>query len=335
MVILLLKNDDYAELFGSCRRVSDVWLVLEELEVDRLADLARVEATEQAATPRRGERICLTGASIVAPDGSCLAKDLSFSVESTGKSNLLITGPNGCGKSSVARVLSKVWSVGSGSVVRPSGSHLAVIPQSVLIPTLPLSLLDLLTYPTQLEPDSDAEKTAVVALSPLMTGLRVGYLIERNEEGWHAVRQWDKVLSMGEEQCLAFIRLLYHQPKWAVLDEPVSAMSEEMSAIAFAMLQERKVNYVTISQSDALMRFHSQWLRLGEANAEGWSLELDGWSLTPRVEAVDPLAPGREEKGAMGVVIPPLSPADSPGTAEAKRDFLAGIESPPRLAELS
>ena len=213
---LLGIHEEVQELFGSCRRVSDVWLVLEELEVDRLADLARVEATEQASTPRRGERICLTGASVIAPDGSCLAKDLSFSVEATGKSNLLITGPNGCGKSSVARVLSKVWSVGSGGVVRPSSSHLSVIPQSVLIPTLPLSLLDLLTYPAQLEPDSEAAKTAVSALAPLMTGLRVGYLIERNEEGWHAVRQWDKLLSMGEEQCLAFIRLLYHQPKWAV-----------------------------------------------------------------------------------------------------------------------
>ena len=76
---------------------------------------------------------------------------------------------------------------------------------------------------------------------------------------------------------------------------------------------------------------HSQRLRLGEANAEGWSLDLDGWSLTPRAEAVDPLAPPATPGRDVG--IPPLSLAESP--VETKREFLVGIESPPRLPELS
>ena len=82
---------------GSCRRVSEVLLVCDELDQDHLQDLERAAATAQPPTPRRGQRICLTDASIVAPDGKCLATRLSFSVESDGASNLLITGANGVG----------------------------------------------------------------------------------------------------------------------------------------------------------------------------------------------------------------------------------------------
>ena len=278
---LLGVHEELQELFGTCRRVSDVWLVLDELDRDRKEDVARVEATEQPATPRRGERICMTGASIVAPDGQCLARDLSFSVTSADDraGNLLITGPNGCGKSSVARILSKVWAVGAGGVGRPH--NLSMIPQGTLVPTLPLSLLDLLLYPKQLKVGGEEERAAIATLSPLMEGLRVRYLVDRNEEeGFHAVRQWDKLLSMGEQQCLALIRLLYRQPKFAVLDEPTSALSKEVTTTAFAMLQARGIKYVSFSQSEALAGYHSQQLRLGEANPNGWSLEPVG---TPRV----------------------------------------------------
>ena len=133
-----------------------------------------------------------------------------------------------------------------------------------------------------------------------MQQLRVGYLVERNAERWHAVRQWDTLLSMGEGQCLGIIRALYSEPKratgstqirgsggsleplglfphtsiprtwrirsaflpawapwlrgpvsprWAVLDEPTSAMSEEVAKIAFAMLQARGISYVSVSQA--------------------------------------------------------------------------------------
>ena len=267
---LLGLHEEVQELFGSARRVSDVVLVIDELDNDRLADAARVAETQQAATPRRGERICLTDACIVAPDGMCLARGLSFSVESSGLSNLLITGPNGCGKTAVSRVLSSVWNVSAGGVGRPEG--MVVVPQQALVPTLELSLLDLLTYPAQLEAGSEEEAAAIATLAPLMRRLRVGYLVERNDEGWHAVQAWDKLLSMGEGQCLGIVRALYRKPRWAVLDEPTSAMSEEVAGVAYDMLKQQGISYVTISQSSALARFHTQQLRLGEANADGWSL---------------------------------------------------------------
>ena len=81
-----------AGLLGSSRRVADVLLVLEDLEKQRLANAERLAATEQPPTPRRGERIVLTNASITSPDGKCLASELSVSVESSGSANLLISG---------------------------------------------------------------------------------------------------------------------------------------------------------------------------------------------------------------------------------------------------
>ena len=132
--------------------------------------------------------MCLSDVNINAPDGQCLARDLSFSVESGGNYNLLITGGNGTGKSAVARVLCGMWQPGSGLVGMPR-TGVAIIPQAPLVPTAAISLLDMMTYPRQLAHGSTEEAEAIAILTPLMQQLRVAYLVERNEEGWGAVKQ--------------------------------------------------------------------------------------------------------------------------------------------------
>lgn len=221
-----------AQLFGACRRVADILLVIEELEHERLSSEVKLSETEQPATPRRGERMCdphysqpplatppplsttsaattllitllitltispctlrcLSNADIIAPDGHCLARDLSFSVgKMSSKSNLLITGPNGSGKSAVARVLCSLWQPAAGRVgafEHGKPRDLGVIPQGPLVPTSALSLLEMMTYPEQL--DSVDAEAAIATLGPLMQQLRVGYLADRAADGWHSVQR--------------------------------------------------------------------------------------------------------------------------------------------------
>ena len=114
---LLSLNESFQELFGTCRRVSDVLLVINELEQERQADEERVASMVQPYTPRRGQRIGLVEATVVAPDGKQLAKNLTFSVEKREpeepvSSNLLISGGSGVGKTTLVRLLSGLWSTG-------------------------------------------------------------------------------------------------------------------------------------------------------------------------------------------------------------------------------
>ena len=181
MSSIMSMHQQFSYLFGGARRISDVLLVLDELEKDRIKDADRLLASVEPATPRRGERLCLSGVNVIAPDGRCLARELSISVEAHGRSNLLIVGSNGVGKSAVTRVLGGLWQPKAGKVGRPLlKASLVVIPQLPLVPTLALSLLDTVTYPLQLKQGSAEESEAVAVLLPLMQKLRVGYLIERS-----------------------------------------------------------------------------------------------------------------------------------------------------------
>lgn len=253
MSSIMSMHQQFSYLFGGARRISDVLLVLDELDKEREADASRLLASVEPATPRRGERLCLSGANIIAPDGRCLARELTISVEAHGRSNLLLVGSNGVGKSAVARVLSGLWQPKAGKVGRPLS--LVVVPQLPLVPTLALSLLDTVTYPLQLKHGSAEESEAVAVLLPLMQKLRVGYLIERSADGWHSVSAWDTVLSMGEQQALGFIRALFHNPTWAVLDECTSAMAEDVAEVCYEILEEKGVSVLSVSQSaEALLR---------------------------------------------------------------------------------
>ena len=171
-------------------------------------------------------------------------------------------------ESQIIRALSGVSTVAAGLVGRPD--KLAIVPQHPLVPTTPLSLLDFVIYPRQLEPKDEAATIAEM-LDPLMRRLGLSYLAER-DGGWHAVHNWEKVLSMGEQQSLGIIRALVHRPRFALLDACTSAMAEDVACEALRIFQERGIAYVSVSQSEALEQFHTQKLRLGEPSADGWSL---------------------------------------------------------------
>ena len=94
------------------------------------------------------------------------------------------------------------------------------------------------------------------------------------EEGWHAVRPWESLLSMGEAQCIGVTRALYHKPQFAVLDEATSAMAEDIARETYSVLAEQGVACVSVSAgaAEALQQHHSQLLTLGESHSDGWSI---------------------------------------------------------------
>ncbi|CAO3611718.1 unnamed protein product [Mucor fragilis] len=210
---------------------------------------------------------------IVTPNSDVLLKDLSFKV-STGM-NCLISGPNGCGKSSLFRILGDLWPLFGGNLTKPAANKLFYVPQK---PYLPLgSFRDQVIYP-----DTRAEALSKgcddEALMKLLDTVHLGYLVER-EGGWDAVQDWADVLSGGEKQRVAMARLFYHKPQFAILDECTSAVSVDVEAIMYEHARKVGITLFTVSHRTSLIRHHEYLLRFdGEGHYE--FREMDPEDLT-------------------------------------------------------
>ena len=99
-------------------------------------------------------------------------------------------------------------------------------------------------------------------LQEILDEARLGYLPDR-EGGWDTRKEWKDVLSGGEKQRMAIARLLYHEPKYAFIDEGTSAVSSDVEGLLYQAAKDRGITLITISTRASLKRYHSYNLRLG------------------------------------------------------------------------
>lgn len=183
------------------------------------------------------------------PDGTALLKDISFTLEPG--ANVLIKGVSGSGKSTLLRAIAGIWPFVEGRINLPKTDELMFIPQK---PYIPLgSLREALLYPGT-KPLSDTE------LKHLMQTCQIGYL----EDKLDMVADWSHVLSIGEQQRLAFVRAHIQQPIWLFLDEATSALDEETEARMYELLAERlpSTTVVSVGHRSTLNHYHKLVLRL-------------------------------------------------------------------------
>ncbi|XP_054165377.1 ATP-binding cassette sub-family D member 3-like [Oppia nitens] len=162
--------------------------------------------------------ICFTDVPLCTPNGEVLVTSIDFTLK-IGQ-NVIITGPNGCGKSSLFRLLGGLWPLFGGKLVKPPNNRLFYIPQR---PYMTIGTFrDQVIYPDSTQ-DMKEKGVNDNHLLQFLKIVQIEYLLER--ESWDSVHDWQEVLSGGEKQRIALSRLLYHKPLFAILDECTSAVS--------------------------------------------------------------------------------------------------------------
>ena len=224
--------------------------------VERLSAFAG--AIRPEAVPTGGirsvpaDRFALDRLTVQTPDLSrTLIHDLSLDTQS--QDNLVVVGPSGAGKSSLMRAIAGLWTRGEGIVRRPSLKDIFFLPQKPYM--LLGSLREQILYPQLDRQVADAELRRVLA------AVRLADLPDR-VGGFDAALDWAGVLSLGEQQRLAFARLLLNRPRFAVLDEATSALDTDNEANLYRHLAELKIRYISVGHRRSILEFHDRVLEL-------------------------------------------------------------------------
>ncbi|MFB6275930.1 MAG: ABC transporter ATP-binding protein/permease [Halothece sp.] len=182
-----------------------------------------------------------------------LVEDLN--VEVPQGNGLLIMGASGCGKSSLLRAIAGLWESGTGKIIRPDLSEILFLPQR---PYMILgSLREELIYPkTETELTNDQ-------LANILEQVNLPHLIERFGN-LDVEKNWGDVLSLGEQQRVAFARILINQPRYVVLDEATSALDVNNEASLYENLQNSNVTYISVGHRPTLQNYHQLVLELAE-----------------------------------------------------------------------
>ena len=165
---------------------------------------------------------------------------------------VLVVGESGTGKSTLLRAIGGLWPWGTGTIYLPPREQMMFLPQR---PYMPLgSLRAAVTYPA---PDRSFSDEAIQAA---LTRVGLPDFADRLDED----ERWDRLMSLGQQQRLAFARVLLHRPRWVFLDEATAAMDEDNQRRVMSIFDEEvtDTSIVSIGHRPGLEAFHKRTMQL-------------------------------------------------------------------------
>lgn len=187
--------------------------------------------------------------SVKSPMGKILIKDLNLTL--TQGNSLLIQGQSGVGKTTLLRTIAGLWSYAEGKIFCPQHNTLFLSQR----PYLPQgNLLTALYYP------DTTENVDLAKITRILERVQLAHLQDRLEQE----QDWSRILSLGEQQRLAFARLLLHKPKVAFLDEASASLDEGMEHAMYRLIREELPNttIISVGHRSTLVPLHQQQLEL-------------------------------------------------------------------------
>ncbi|MEE9679222.1 ABC transporter ATP-binding protein/permease [Pseudomonas moraviensis] len=221
---------------------------------DRLLSFRQAMSDNEQRTPaidvqNQGSDLQVHNLGLDLADGRHLLTDADMTVEPGER--VMLSGRSGSGKSTLLRAMGHLWPAGHGNIRLPAGRYL-FLPQK---PYLPIGTLrEALSYP------QPGDTYAPERYAQVLETCRLPHLVGRLDEANH----WQRMLSPGEQQRLAFARALLYAPQWLYMDEATSAMDEEDEATLYQALIDEipGLSIVSVGHRSSLKRFHPRHVRI-------------------------------------------------------------------------
>ncbi|MDP3032398.1 MAG: ABC transporter ATP-binding protein/permease [Rhodocyclaceae bacterium] len=236
--------------------------------IDRLSSFANILASKDSGQPKAGDDIefvpnlslAIEDLTVQTPNHArTLVKNLSLTIDPG--AGVMIVGASGCGKSSLLRAIAGLWRSGSGRIIRPDVGQMLFLPQRPYM--LLGSLRSQLLYPQlKLEVTDEALQRLLERVNLPDLAARLG--------GLEAELDWAKVLSVGEQQRIAFARVLLLAPRYAILDEATSALDNANEESLYQQLAGSTTTLISVGHRPSIVKYHKQVLEL--TGDGGWRL---------------------------------------------------------------
>ncbi|MCC2644325.1 MAG: transporter ATP-binding protein [Burkholderiales bacterium] len=182
------------------------------------------------------------------PNGNPLAKNISFDLNSG--DCLLIKGRSGSGKTTLLRTIASLWPFANGNIYQKNNLHSIFITQK---PYLPIDTLkNAICYPQTQSLPNDAK------INGLLVKCSLGNLNNRLND----LASWSDILSIGEQQKIAFCRILINKPDIIYLDEATSALDEETEELMYSLIKSELPQSVIVSvgHRSTIAKWHNHTL---------------------------------------------------------------------------
>ena len=205
---------------------------------------------EEANADQGDEVLAFRDLQIAHADGSIVIAETNTKIAKGER--VLIVGDSGSGKSTLFRAIAGLWPWGAGSILHPLRSDMMFMPQRSYLPIGTLRAA--LAYPAPLKTFTKA------AINGALERCGLEHLIERLDE----IERWDRVLSVGEQQRVAFARLLLHKPGWVFMDEATSALDENIQTSMMSLFRDELAGstLISIAHRPGFDAFHERTLSL-------------------------------------------------------------------------
>lgn len=243
---LMQINGAFQQVKNSFSIIVDNFVLLASLRASiiRLAEFqdnikkAHIEIANKKIKIHFAEKnnLVIKNLTINKPSGDLLKENINLTLESNDK--LLIKGQSGAGKSTFIRMLKGIWNYGHGEIIFPKNKNIMFIPQK---PYMPIdSLFNVIYYP-QHDPSSKAKEQIIL----YMKQFKLTHLIPSLSDH----QDWTNILSLGEQQRIAIIRILVNNPEIIILDEPTTSLDKDSEELVYKELFEQYKNKMIICVS--------------------------------------------------------------------------------------
>ena len=196
----------------------------------------------------------------VSANGSPVLKDLSISIPFG--TRVLLTGSNQAARVALFRATAGVSTAGTGRIIRPGADNILFLAQR---PYLPPGTLRQILVRTVHEGEISDDR-----IFGLLRELNLEQVLAR-AGGLDMEQDWETLLSLREQQLLAFIHILLAAPRFAFLDRVDTALSSDQFHKILHLLSESSITYINNGEADDSLDLYDAVLEIEEDGGWTWT----------------------------------------------------------------